>query len=82
MAPAKRYLERRQGSHESTDLWRPPGPINRLLADLLSLEAIPARSIGLPWGLSVFAVARRVQPLVARPAPEPALAGTGGLATR
>jgi SAM-dependent methyltransferase len=82
MAPAKRYLERRQGSREATDLWRPPGPINRLLADLLSLEAIPARGIGLPWGLSVFAVARRVQPLAATPAPQPALAGTGGMVAR
>jgi SAM-dependent methyltransferase len=82
MAPAKRYLERRQGSHEATDLWRPPGPINRLLADLLSLEAIPARGLGLPWGLSVFAIGRRVQPLAVAPAPEPALAGSGGMATR
>ena len=63
LAPIKRYLEHRNGSHEATDLWRPPGPINRLLTDLLSLEAIPARTFGLPWGLSVFAVARRVDPL-------------------
>jgi len=64
LAPAKRYLEHRNGTHESTDLWRPPGPVNRLLADILSLEALPARGIGLPWGLSVFAVGRRVHPLV------------------
>jgi len=63
LAPAKRYLEQRKGTHESTDLWRPPGPLNRLLADLLSLEALPARGPGLPWGLSVFAVGRRVHPL-------------------
>lgn len=63
LAPAKRYLEHRQGTHEATDLWRPPAPVNRLLADLLSLEAFPARQLGLPWGLSVFAVARRVHPL-------------------
>jgi SAM-dependent methyltransferase len=75
LAPAKRFLEQRKGTHESTDLWRPPGPINRLLADLLSLEAFPARQLGLPWGLSVFAVARRVHPLPASPAPVPAVAG-------
>jgi len=62
-APAKRYLEHRNGTREATDLWRPPGLINRLLADLLSLEALPARGVGLPWGLSVFAVGRRVHPL-------------------
>jgi SAM-dependent methyltransferase len=75
LAPVKRYLEHRQGSHEATDLWRPPAPINRLLADLLSLEALAAREMGLPWGLSVFAVARRVRPLPARPNPGPAVAG-------
>ena len=69
----------RQGTHESTDLWRPPGPINRLLADLLSLEAFPARGMGLPWGLSVFAVARRVHPL---PVPRPPEAGVVGTAAR
>jgi SAM-dependent methyltransferase len=74
LAPAKRYLEQRQQTRESTDLWRPPGPINRLLADLLSLEALPARQLGLPWGLSVFAVGRRVQPLPASPSPTPAVA--------
>lgn len=62
LAPAKRYLEQRNGTHEATDLWRPPAPVNKLLADLLSLEAIPARGVGLPWGLSVFGVARRVHP--------------------
>jgi SAM-dependent methyltransferase len=63
LAPAKRYLERRNGTREATDLWRPPGPLNRLLGDLLSLEALPARGPGLPWGLSVFAAARRVHPV-------------------
>lgn len=76
LAPAKRYLELRQGTHEATDLWRPPGPINRLLADLLSLEAIPAREMGLPWGLSVFAVARRVHPLPVPQRSEPDVVGT------
>ena len=58
MAPAKRYLERRQGSREATDLWRPPGPINRLLADLLSLEAMP----GPGHGSAVGAVRLRRRP--------------------
>jgi SAM-dependent methyltransferase len=76
LAPAKRYLERRHVAHASTDLWRPPGPINRLLANLLSLEALPARGLGLPWGLSVFAVARRVQALPAAQPPAPGVVGT------
>ena len=76
LAPVKRYLERRNGSHEATDLWRPPGPVNRLLTDLLSLEAIPARTFGLPWGLSVFAVARRVDPLPHLPVAVPVIART------
>ena len=80
LAPVKRYLEMRQGTHEATDLWLPPGPVNRLLADLLSLEALAAREMGLPWGLSVFAVGRRVQPLPAVKAPEPAV--VAGLAAR
>ena len=79
LAPAKRYLELRQGTHEATDLWRPPGPINRLLVDLLSLEAFPARGMGLPWGLSVFAVARRVHPL---PVPQRSAPGVVGTAAR
>ena len=63
LAPVKRYLEHCNGTREATDLWRPPAPLNRLLADLLSLEAVPARGVGLPWGLSVFAVARRTRPM-------------------
>lgn len=76
LAPVKRYLELRSDSHEATDLWRPPAPINRLLADLLSLEAWPARTFGLPWGLSVFAVARRVDPVPQRPKAVPSVAGS------
>lgn len=76
LAPIKRYLELRSDTHEATDLWRPPGPINRLLSDLLSLEALPAKTVGLPWGLSVFAVARRVDPLPARVVASPVGVGT------
>jgi SAM-dependent methyltransferase len=79
LAPAKRYLEQRKGTREATDLWLPPGPVNRLLADLLSLEALPARQLGLPWGLSVFAVARRVHPL---PAPQRSAPAVVGMAAR
>ena len=79
LAPMKRYLEQRNGSHDATDLWRPPAPLNRLLGDLLSLEALPARSVGLPWGLSVFAVARRVDPLPQVSAASPVVAGTAAL---
>jgi SAM-dependent methyltransferase len=76
LAPVKRYLEHRNGSHEATDLWRPPAPINRVLTDLLSLEAYAVRTTGLPWGLSVFAVARRIDPLPQRQAHAPVVAGT------
>ena len=41
---------------------------------------MPARGPGLPWGLSVFAVARRVQPLAASPAPGPGRALEAALA--
>lgn len=81
LAPVKRYLEHRNGTQAATDLWRPPAPLNRVLADLLSLEAIPARGLGLPWGLSVFAVARRVHPEGGPASVEPVqgrLAGVAG----
>jgi SAM-dependent methyltransferase len=77
LARAKRYFEHRTGSRESTDLWFPPTPINRLLGELLSLEALPACGPGLPWGLSVFAVGRRVQPLSLSAPSEARRAGAG-----
>ncbi len=61
IAPAKRLLERRDGSGGVTDLWQPPGPLNRALAALLALEAPWVSGPSLPWGLSVFAVGRRIQ---------------------
>lgn len=67
LAPVKRYLEYRQVKPGGNDLWRPPPFLNRIIADVLSLEALPARGLGLPWGLSVFAVARRVHPLSEHP---------------
>ena len=59
IAPAKRLLERRNGGGRVTDLWQPPGPLNRALADLLALEAPWVGGPGLPWGLSLFAVGRK-----------------------
>lgn len=58
LAPVKRLIE-----HWSPagwrDLWQPPGPINNVLGALLGLEATPIARLGLPWGLSVVAVARK-----------------------
>jgi SAM-dependent methyltransferase len=59
LAPAKRLLERRNGAGRVADLWQPPRSINRMLADLLGAEAPLIASVGLPWGLSVHAVAAR-----------------------
>ncbi len=63
LAPAKRLLERHSDSDGGglADLWQPPTPINRALDTLLGLEAGPASRFGLPWGLSVYAVGRRVR---------------------
>ncbi|MFN8525013.1 MAG: class I SAM-dependent methyltransferase [Chloroflexota bacterium] len=61
LAPVKRLLERRGTSAAVQDLWQPPGPINRLLTDLVGAEARIAAGPGLAWGLSIFGLARRVQ---------------------
>jgi SAM-dependent methyltransferase len=78
VAQVKRLLEHRAprrghtdpGAHLA-DLWRPPGPLNRLLTDVLALEAGAVSRCALPWGLSVFAVGRRLdgaqQPALFRP---------------
>ncbi|MCC7103865.1 MAG: class I SAM-dependent methyltransferase [Chloroflexi bacterium] len=58
LAPVKRLLERTEPAGPA-DLWQPPGPVNTLLGGLLGLEAKLAVRTGLPWGLSVVAVARR-----------------------
>lgn len=58
LAPAKRLLERKDVAG-GTDLWQPPGPLNALLRALLASEAGPIIRGGLPWGLSVIAVARK-----------------------
>jgi SAM-dependent methyltransferase len=59
LAPAKRLLERGNGAGRVADLWQPPRGLNQLLTDLLALEAPVVASVGVPWGLSVHAVARR-----------------------
>ena len=76
LAPVKRYLEYRQVKPGGNDLWRPPPLLNRIVADVLSLEAVAARGPGLPWGLSVFAIARRVHPLPEHPQPASGAIGT------
>ena len=62
-AVAKRLLERTRGQSNGTeaepDLWQPPGPLNAVLRGLLALETSLVARFGLPWGLSVIAVARK-----------------------
>ncbi len=66
-AAAKRLLERWPGSRADAaspptgepDLWQPPGPVNALLQGIVGAEAVAlSRSIPLPWGLSLVALAR------------------------
>ena len=58
IAPAKRLFERHDPAG-AADLWQPPGPLNELLARILGLEAGLVATRGLPWGVSVIAVARK-----------------------
>jgi SAM-dependent methyltransferase len=67
-AVAKRLLERFQSGSTGAgseggepDLWQPPEPVNSLLEHAVAVEslAIP-HGVGLPFGLSVLAVARAV----------------------
>jgi len=65
-AAAKRLLEglaqRQDGSPSAAepDLWQPPALVNRLLEQCLAVEAgALRRGVGLPFGLSVMALARR-----------------------
>lgn len=49
-----------QESEVQTDFWLPPAPLNRALASALFLEnALIRRSVSLPFGLSIVALARR-----------------------
>jgi SAM-dependent methyltransferase len=58
LAPVKRLLEQRD-RESLPDLWRPPGPLNRILARTLGSEASLIRRRSLPLGLSLIAVATR-----------------------
>jgi SAM-dependent methyltransferase len=59
LARAKRLLDGGRAIGRSADLWRPPAPINAMLAAVLRLEAAPIAHFGLPWGLSLIAVGRK-----------------------
>lgn len=58
LAPVKRLLE---GKHQDglPDLWRPPEPVNGLLAGILAAEGQLAARLSLPVGLSLVAFAER-----------------------
>jgi SAM-dependent methyltransferase len=58
LAPIKRLLERND-QDGVPDLWRPPEPINDILAGLLGAERVMAIGAGIPFGLSLVAIADR-----------------------
>jgi SAM-dependent methyltransferase len=61
IAAAKRWSERfMAGRQTGSDLTLDPGPLNGLLRGILSAEAPLIRSIGLPFGLTVVALAKKV----------------------
>jgi SAM-dependent methyltransferase len=60
IAAAKRWSERfTAGRQTGSDLTLDPGPLNGLLQTILSAEAPLIRSIGLPFGLTVVALAQK-----------------------
>jgi SAM-dependent methyltransferase len=60
LALAKRWSERLTARpHTGSDLTIDPGPFNGVLRGILSAEAPLVRSIGLPFGLTVVALARK-----------------------
>jgi SAM-dependent methyltransferase len=60
LAVAKRWSERfTTRSQHGSDLTLDPGPLNSVLRTLLSAEAPLVRSIGLPFGLTVIALAQK-----------------------
>jgi SAM-dependent methyltransferase len=61
MAAAKRFSERLFSRNQTgSDLTLDPGPLNGVLRQVLSAEAPLVRSIGLPFGLTVVALAQKV----------------------
>lgn len=60
IALAKRWSERLTARPQTgSDLTLDPGPLNGVLRGILSAEAPLVRSIGLPFGLTVVALARK-----------------------
>jgi SAM-dependent methyltransferase len=60
IAAAKRWSERlTTASQAGSDLTLDPGPLNGVLRSILSAEAPLIRSIGLPFGLTVVALAQK-----------------------
>jgi SAM-dependent methyltransferase len=59
LAPIKRLIERND-QDGLPDLWRPPEPMNSILTNVLRLEGVVASRWGLPIGLSLIAIARRL----------------------
>ncbi len=62
VAVAKRLSERLFSPHQTgSDLTLDPGPMNGVLRSILSAEAPLVSTVGLPFGLTVVALARRCQ---------------------
>jgi hypothetical protein len=60
IAVAKRFGERLLRSDQaSSDLTLDPGPFNGVLCAILSAEALLIRSVRLPFGLTVVALAQK-----------------------
>jgi SAM-dependent methyltransferase len=59
IAAAKRWSERFQPQQRGSDLTLNPGTLNGVLRAILSAEAPLVKSIGLPFGLTITALARK-----------------------
>ena len=59
IAAAKRWSERFLPQQQGSDLTLTPGAVNGVLRTILSAEAPLVKSIGLPFGLTVTALARK-----------------------
>jgi SAM-dependent methyltransferase len=59
LAAAKRWSERFRPQQQGSDLTLNPGSVNGVLRAILSAEAPLVKSIGLPFGLTVTALARK-----------------------
>jgi SAM-dependent methyltransferase len=62
IAVAKRLSERLLSPHQTgSDLTLDPGPMNGVLRSILSAEAPLVSGVGLPFGLTVVALARKIE---------------------